>query len=354
MRVSIVSRHLPLLEGSAAGRILHATRDGLRELGHDVSIWSWGPEPPAGDLPDGCEWHPLVPESSLKSRTLSLVRPRDETARTTWNARPDAVAVADDFLSFGAVRDHACSVVTIHYLTALDSRALGRYRPRDMQSWRAERRAVRKAHLVLTYSPRIVDALGRGEYVPAAIPIPEDPLPFVAEPVAALIADWRWPPNRWAGEWLLARWRDVVDEVPDARLVLGGRGTAEVLGDPDLPGVDVVGPVEHSRDVLERAAVLAFPCPPTTGPKVKVLESMAAGLPVVTTSPGVEGIERSARQHAVISDLDGFADALAKTLEDADRRRALASQSRAAVIATHGPTAAAAARATAFEQAFGR
>jgi glycosyltransferase involved in cell wall biosynthesis len=236
--------------------------------------------------------------------------------------------------------------MTVHYLTRLDAAALGRrLTPAGWQDARAERRAARRATVVLGYSERVAAACAaRGAHpVPMAIPLPTDLLAPSDQPIAANVADWRWPPNRAALDHLLRTWPEVRAAVPGARLLLAGRGL-EAVG--TIAGVDVIGPVERSRDVLAGAAVLAFPCPPTSGPKTKVLEAMAHGLPVVTTPAGVEGVFGSGTL-AEVAPLENFARALASLLREPERRAALRATAHQAILEHHAPRPAARARVAA-------
>ena len=343
MRFAIVSRHIPDPEGTAAGRILFATCSGLIADGHEVQVCSWGFEQPTLPLPPWCEWRPVVVPRGL-ALLESYVRPVSEVLQIDW--RPpedqDGIAIADDPPSWPAVANAPRSAVTIHYLTKLDVRALGVPNFRQIQERRAERRAVRGAPLVLAYSERVArSAAAEAVAIPVAFPVPERPIDPVADPVAAVVADWRWPPNAVALRSLLEAWPEVRRRKRDARLLLAGRG---LDGIASHDGVESVGVPVRSLDVLARAAVLTFPAPDTSGPKIKVLEALAHGLPVVTTPPGVEGLRLRDGDGAVVVPLDRFADAVARLLDDKDERARLAASGRAAVLSAHAPIPAARAR----------
>lgn len=353
MRFSFVSYHVPDAEGTAAGRILLATVEGLLEDGHDVDAWSWRAEPPRAPLPAWCDWEPLPTESRAANRLWSVIRPRDEAARTHRRLLedPDTVAVADDPASFPAVRHSPRATVTMHYLRRLDDRALGRASASSLQVRRAERRYVRQAALVLCYSHRLVADLARGRYVPCAYRAAAEGVPPTDEPVAALVANWAWEPNRQAARRLLQIWPEVRAQLPSARLVLAGRGS-DHLSVGTLAGVEVRGEVTRSADVLADAAVVAFPCPQTSGPKVKVLEALGLGIPVVTTAAGVEGLVPAAIDGCVVTDGPRFADAVISLFKDPQRRSRLGAAGRAGVISGHGPLPVARRRVAVIRQAF--
>ena len=187
--------------------------------------------------------------------------------------------------------------------------------------------------------------------MPPAYEVPEEALPLTEEPVAALLADWAWPPNQQAARALLSAWPVVRAAVPSARLLLAGR-KPELLEVGSVAGVSVLGEVASSLDVLSQASVLAFPCPPSSGPKIKVLEALAIGLPVVTTPAGVEGLCLAPGDAAVAHEA-GFAGALAEVLASPERRSAMAAAGRASLATHHSPVVSAHVRLSLVSEALG-
>lgn len=348
MRFAYVSRHLPEPEGSAAGRQLWAVGEALRAAGHEVTAWSWRPEPPQAGLPAWCHWAPLPAEAAWRTRGRALLRPRSDAARAGWQAPTGAVAVADDPVSWAAVAGQgAAAVATVHYAVAADRRALSDRRPALLQDRRGERRAVRAADEVWALSGRVRDAVGRGVVVPGCVPLPEQALPPVTEPVVGMLADWSWRPNLAAADALLGSWPRVRAAVPGARLLLAGRGRSPV---GTAPGVEWVGPVPASTDLLARLAVFAFPCPATSGPKMKVLDALAHGVPVLTTAAGAEGLAGDVTGSLAVAGEAAFADRLVSLLTDLPGRTRLAAAGRRLVLTGHAPAVAAQARVAAAER----
>lgn len=355
MKIAVVAGELPHPEGTAVGRDLWCWCEGIRALGHQLEAWVWmrSPSSPRGPIPGWCRYEPFQAERGWRSRTRAVVAPRQELARAGWQPPEDAVAVADHLWSFAAVARAPRSVATFHFRTVLDAWAVRRFAKADVQMARAEQRAGRRAALVLAYSQRVGRRLAQpAEVVPLAYPVPSEPLGPVEEPVAALLADWSWPPNQKALQVLLRAWPTVRQAVPGARLLLAGRNL-DRMGIGTLAGVDQLGAVAASVEVLGRAGLVAFPCPASSGPKIKVLEAMAHGLPVVTTTFGVEGVVRPDGAGAVVSDARRFAGAVAQLLQDPARRAELGASGRAAVAANHSPLAAAQARIELFSRRFG-
>ncbi len=92
---------------------------------------------------------------------------------------------------------------------------------------------------------------------------------------------------------------------------------------------------ENVPDVLpyfRRSDILLVPLRYGGGTRIKILEAMAAGLPVVTTSKGCEGIEAMHGVHLMIADSpDEFAAYIKRVLEDAELRRTITQQARSLV-----------------------
>ena len=135
-----------------------------------------------------------------------------------------------------------------------------------------------------------------------------------------------WYPNVEAVLWFCrAVWPRVQRDVPDGELDLVGReppASVQRLG--QLSGVRVVGEVPDIRPYLSQAALYVAPLLSGSGTRLKVLEALAAGKAVVSTSIGVEGLDlESGRETVVADEPASFAAAVAALLRDPGRRHTL-------------------------------
>jgi glycosyltransferase involved in cell wall biosynthesis len=100
------------------------------------------------------------------------------------------------------------------------------------------------------------------------------------------------------------------------------------LGGKD--GIVVTGTVSDVRPFYREAAVAVAPFRIGAGTKLKVLESMAMGVPVVSTTVGARGIEAGDGEHFLIADDPGaFASRVLALLGDGRAAEALAGRARA-------------------------
>ena len=108
-------------------------------------------------------------------------------------------------------------------------------------------------------------------------------------------------------------------EFPGAEFVVAGYGPPErlrALVERD-PGTRVTGFVDDTDEQYKSAAVFVAPILTGGGIIVKVLDALAAGTPVVTTSFGNEGISARPGEELLVADTpEAFADAVISLLRD--------------------------------------
>jgi polysaccharide biosynthesis protein PslH len=126
---------------------------------------------------------------------------------------------------------------------------------------------------------------------------------------------------------------------PDARFIIAGYGPPEELTSlAEHDGaVEVPGFVEDLDRCCKEAAVFVAPILTGGGIIVKILDALAAGRPVVTTSYGNEGINaQPGRDLLVADDPQAFAAAVLRLLSDAELARTIADNGRRFVREHYG------------------
>lgn len=294
----------------------------------------------------------------LLRKLRSLQRPFSETLHAEGFAEALATRLAAgyDVLHLeqlwsgwvGLDREHA--IVNVYQLEVLDwqgRRGLGLgERKALMQMRRATRRILKGSRHVRVVSRRLrerVRAMNPAlecTCVPFALDAAHYPLQApVAEPIIGLLGSMHWLPSRAAAERLITRiWPRVKQRVPRARLLVGGWNARRYLGHHAGPGIELVENLAHPSEFFSRAAVLVYPPVRGTGVKVKVLEAMAYGVPVVTTGEGIEGLACQAGVHCHVGEDDEvLAARVVELLGDASERARLREAGRALVESAHAP-----------------
>jgi len=142
-------------------------------------------------------------------------------------------------------------------------------------------------------------------------------------------------PNVGGLVWFCERVLPLVRKAwPDAQLeIVGADPVPAVMALRDLPGVHLTGFVPDVRPVLWSATVCVVPLQVGGGTRLKILEALAAGCPVVSTPLGAEGLSLVEGEHLLVASTpDQFAGAISALLgsEELRTRLALAGQAEVA------------------------
>jgi glycosyltransferase involved in cell wall biosynthesis len=163
---------------------------------------------------------------------------------------------------------------------------------------------------------------------------PVNPPLSCATRVVAFHGGMSWEPNRSCATYLAKEIYPILSRsMPEAQLhIAGGPVSRELSALACHAGIKVMGFVPDLRTWLARCSVFAMPMTQGSGVKNKLIEAMAAGLPVVTNSMGAEALPESCREGIVIAD---GRRALSRAILDLlrDRSRALELRAKARSIA---------------------
>lgn len=145
--------------------------------------------------------------------------------------------------------------------------------------------------------------------------------------------DWR--PNLDAVGLLLDRiFPQVRAMAPAAILQIVGRNPSTQLREriAHAPGVELHANVADVRPFLAEAGVMTVPLRIGGGSRLKILEALASGLPVVASKVGAEGLALTPKEHYVEADEDVMAAALVRAIQTPSEFAAQAQRGRAVVL----------------------
>jgi sugar transferase (PEP-CTERM/EpsH1 system associated) len=129
----------------------------------------------------------------------------------------------------------------------------------------------------------------------------------------------------------------IREEIPEVSLTVVGRNPhSRLAGLRRLPNVSVTGYVDDVRPFIARSAVYVVPLKVGGGTRLKLLQAMAMGKAIVSTSLGCEGIEVEAGRHLLIADEPAsFADSVVRLINDPERRTQQGLAARALAVSAH-------------------
>ena len=307
------------------------TRSGMRDILHGARSLAAGKS-----FIITRDWHP-----EMQAKVLRFLRDEPELLYVDHlqmiqfvpHPAPCPVLLDDHNVEWRIIERFAstCTAPARRLFASLEWRKLRSY----------ELRACRNAGVVLTVTPQDREVLisnGVSAEKVVMLPIGTDteylnPVRLDREARNVLtFGTMSWPPNADAVAYFGRTIYPLVKRrVPTVRFtVVGANPPAEIraLGKDD-PSVKVTGYVDDVRTTAEGAAVFVVPLRIGSGMRVKILDAMALGLPVVTTSIGCEGISLRAGEHALVADTpDEFARAVIRLLLNYEERVRLGSAGR--------------------------
>lgn len=251
-----------------------------------------------------------------------------------WDTLPPAAVVCVEPAAMAPLIERRAGEhwsITLHNLRSLMAEQLASVSPRRRQRWLLERDSTKgrrfERWVTSAYDsvivPSAADALVLGAEC-AVVPNGVDtdrfrPSPLPAAPRILFSGALYTGPNidgaRWLATDILPRVRNAV---PDAVVDIVGLSPApEVMALAELAGVTVHPDVDSLVPFVQRCRVAAVPLRVGTGTRLKALEAMASGRPVVGTDIGLAGLGLVGGTDVLVADdAAGFADALVRVLTD--------------------------------------
>ena len=211
-----------------------------------------------------------------------------------------------------------------HNYRAIERRSLARV---DQVWVSSARESLLARHLYDLRSVHFVpNVLDLARYRPQAVPCGP-------EPVIGFLGNYSYLPNEQAALALIAMHGRLRAAGHRCRLTLIGIGPSAAMraAAAGNQGIVITGEVPEIAAALAEVTVMAVPLIAGGGTKIKVLESMALGKPLIMTEVGAEGLGVVPGRDAVVCDLDRFENELIALLADPQRCTAIGAAGRALV-----------------------
>ncbi len=155
---------------------------------------------------------------------------------------------------------------------------------------------------------------------------PGEPAADKAAPAFLFTGVMDYKPNIDAVLWFTEHvWPQVLARYPDATFVICGMNpTPEISALSSTPGIQVTGFVDDILPFYHDASVFVAPFRLARGIQNKILQAFACGLPVVTTTKGLEGLDATPDEHLLVADeADAYFAHILHLLEEPARFKAI-------------------------------
>lgn len=147
-------------------------------------------------------------------------------------------------------------------------------------------------------------------------------------------------------------WPRVRERYPELTFTIVGKDPAQEVRElTQLPSVEVTGTVDDVRPFYREAIAAVVPLNVGGGSRLKILEAMAAGVPVVSTTLGAEGLEVRHAENILIADTnEQLAEAIINLAENEEQRDELSAAGHALVSSRYEWSSLGAALSRAYEE----
>jgi polysaccharide biosynthesis protein PslH len=117
------------------------------------------------------------------------------------------------------------------------------------------------------------------------------------------IGSMNWIPNQEGIRWFLEKvWPDVIRQNPSLKYFIAGREMPIWLTESHYPNVEIVGEVDDALKFMHEHTIMIVPLFSGSGIRIKIIEGMACGKTIISTSVGAEGIHYTDLEDILIAD----------------------------------------------------
>ncbi len=112
-----------------------------------------------------------------------------------------------------------------------------------------------------------------------------------------------WTPNLEGVTWFLEKvWKQIQPEFPQLKFYLAGRDIPSGLEKAEYKNVEILGEVEDAKEFISSKAIMLVPILSAGGMRVKIIEGMALGKTILSTTLGAEGIDFEKNKDILLAD----------------------------------------------------
>lgn len=187
------------------------------------------------------------------------------------------------------------------------------YKKNMQQLRRVERHILKQVDGYLTISEPDYEYFNQtspnvaGMVIPFGIDLdhydPEDDYIPSDEPTLFHLGSMNWSPNVEGVEWFLDEvWPEIYEQHPELTFTIAGYGIPESISSRKDEGVIIAGAVPSANEFMLAHDLMVVPLLSGSGIRIKIVEAMALGKVVITTTVGAQGLDAENGKHLFIAD----------------------------------------------------
>jgi len=133
------------------------------------------------------------------------------------------------------------------------------------------------------------------------------------------IGSLEWAPNQEGLIWFLENcWYAIHEKFPDLQFFIAGRNAPLWFQKRmSQPNVVFLGEIADAYEFINSKSIMVVPLHSGSGMRIKIIEGMALGKPIITTAVGTEGISTTSGENIIVAEnADGFIEAITELIEN--------------------------------------
>jgi len=146
-----------------------------------------------------------------------------------------------------------------------------------------------------------------------------------------------WFPNAEGLNWFLDNvWNKVLLNLPNLKLYIAGKGMGADYKNRKIKNATFLGEVDNAHDFIQSKRVMIVPLLTGAGMRVKIIEGMAMGKVIVTTSIGAEGIDCTHNENILIADTkEDFVAAIKTSIDNPEKCELISKKAQSFVFSNY-------------------
>lgn len=161
--------------------------------------------------------------------------------------------------------------------------------------------------------------------IPFGLDLAQYSQPAPKEPELALfhLGAMDWGPNLEGIQWFLSNiWPRIHERFPQLKLYLAGRNMDKNAFEGNHPNVEFIGEVDNAIEFIQSKAIMVVPLLSGGGIRVKIIEGLALGRAIVSTTLGAEGINCTHGKNILLADTtEQWVECIGKLMDEQYRKQ---------------------------------